>query len=1231
MAKFAKRFEQNRKLNLAGDKIHEKLLEIINTNLPHINADKQIEPDHSTLFGVIVQNLSYRAASEHYEFSSPELEGGLENLYRSIIKKNGEENARETFLKQVSSYAIKFIFTPHPTEMLTNEAISEERKLSNILHSKGFIEWASLGFPANEEMEAKVSRVVSSLYNTIETSVQDKNLRNDHEIVRDVKFTERVYDATDLVMHRISKALEAVDGKSLSAEEVNKHIVPHKIIDVDTWASSDQDGKLNARPYFTEKKLFEVSKRAIDQLYINEVAKLYSELNRNKTISDEVKTEARKDVADMVLKLMNRIDKNTESFLDFYQLPENEQMNIIGSDKNRPFDRMESPNISRHILRLEAAAEDGRVSKSAVKLIKDVLKERIELLETSPESAANIYHDYRKDFIADINKFNEKYGQHLPNHTLYNGYKTNFNLATALSAKVSQFDDKALGSQLRQNSGDVEASFVYALKVIKKDGIKLTPTLETLITEYKDFDQLKADAKKLDKSIKKLEKNFLIAGHDHASTQQKIDELTPKLTQLHGKISSLSEQLTDTLSKAYNDVSAPENNRIRKGFKKFLSSRDDKFYNAESPENIANIVSQKENRPYEEVLAEVHAYDRLKSVKLAVDNPEFMRDYIIAEATPQGMFVQHILAKSLVEGKDYKNKLFTLPEAIDTIGSNAKDYAKLLDNTLIREQITKSMPANLQVAGENGKQRTLTTADILRQMGVNEKEITQEDKERKIEGKHLTMFPSSDILKVYSGPASVFLVTQTKYDLVKEFAKKGILLEFEEGVGSSNYRNSPRVGHARTVQGREKRISPESVAGEVISWISSNAKRMLGLEEVALDDKSKIEQKIANDPRFNFKNDDFGSFRFISKNPEEWKQLYSTFTGDIGDSYNKFYESAAFNSYFTHGALQEFTKLITFSARATVKTGDKDSGPTAYPAEADPEKFRAIQFGAALSMTNPHSGMMLVKSFTNDKGDIDLDKLNNIYKHYKSGNGDACPALQEALNKGAYGLATSDLRSAWNMFALERTNPGVKGAVKLGKEKVTISELANGNYDNLLQQHFEKKGFYKDIKDTAPEMYQQKISDTIVAAKIMAQMDVYTVQSRTIMGVIMNAVDKGKSEITQKDIDKVKFNNGVEIDSKNLMNKSMPHMHQVEIGLGNTVRRFVDKFLSNKHVDYSADKDTLPKKGDAATKTWYDKLYYAVSTMFETNERPISAVKGPQHAKAVQADVELAKGMNKAA
>jgi hypothetical protein len=1208
---FVSKIVESKKQIVTGNQVYDA----IKAALPSFFEGEITRTVAFSIFETCVQNLSFRAPAENYEYNNADRKNGLRRFYENISKKYPDpEVARKIFLHSLTNNIAAYVLTPHPTETLTNDSIAAERKLSEVMHSKDFMDWSENGFEPGHKVVGKLKNAVEGLHDKLSSEVIEENLRLDQESVRGIKFTERFYDAVELIIHDVDKALRDVGGKELQHKEITKFVLEaeNRLFDVLGWAATDQDGKQNARPAYIED-LMEKSSRAMAQLYMVEFAKLYNNYANAHPEQVENNREYKHDVKQIIKDLILRID-NPENLKDFYSKPESERQEIflkekkeasrIRKNKTDEVIKFESPNIARHLERMKRASINRGfgIDENIVSVFEESIQEIID----SEQKQSGFAKNYKDQLIERTKILADKYLQDQPVHVLSNGIETPVNTFDMLMAKIATFGSQALKSQIRQNSRDIESAFIYVLKDIKNEGnVELPEVYESLLVQFSLKTNIERSIKDIKQNLEEDQLAIMKSSDPENIIKNRIYTKKHELLVHSNLLADIEPALNKNLLLALADIK--NNKELGDAFKEFVVSRDKIYKSFLAPSELAKKLSDlsADYGRAEDIEKDIIAYDRLKTIQLAVDNPEKIPDMISAESNVAITIpIQHFLAQAVSKTGKVLNKIFSLPESKETIQSSGKDWANLLSDENILAQINSTgMPAPKKY-DEQGNPIYLTKADILRFMGVPAENITSSDHEVKITESHIGMYPQSDVVKVTSVPSAGFLIAQAEYEMTLNLAEKGIFYQSYRGGGSSPWRGNPVDGAYQTIQGRAMRMSQEAV--EVMT-VNRKTKQGSVLNEL-IGNGYRLEKTVSDgDPRSHHSNSNWGNYRAINQQPEKWKKYYNAFVNKVGGAYSELYESDAFGIWFSTSSLQEAAKIASYSARATNKAGDKDAIDY-YPSAVDPKGMRAIQFGMATSALIPHGGMMIYKAFENDKGELDVEMMNEILKDYRAGK---VPALQEAINKSATCLAMADLNSSWEIAGFTRLDKGAKGCIKLNDENILISEIATGKHDELIKQHLLSGGIYKHIKE--PEIFDKKIENEIISIRTLAQMDIATVKSRDYIAIVLNAVKDHSVNIDQQNIDEIKNK-----ESRNVILDSLPTLQREELKLLNTKRKEAFEELADISNDLKHGKDTPPKRkpdGTIVNKNLYERIAYNMQVLYETGERAVSGVLRTDYAR----------------
>ncbi len=1213
---------------LSGDVIYKNIMEIfqqdIFLSLKYSGAIKDLtlrdKVYGTNLLDTILQNLSFRVAGEFYELSTKS-PGGLEALYDDIEKKYGAA-ANDVFLKTLTSNFVSYVLTAHPTETLTTHAINLERRLSEVMHSTEFSKWAKTGFKKDSKVVYKLKAAITELQSDLVANVPNTNLTIENEIVRGVKQTERFHDATDIFLQELSDLLHEKTGKGITAEIVDKYLSEplHRVLG---WMPTDQDGKKDARPYFIEKKLFKASKVGLEQQYIVQLAKIAA------GSSDD---GLRDDIKNSIAKIIQTFGDSEGKLASFFLLPVEERERMANSSDKE--DKKNTPAIGRYIYDKLYKANNRRfgINNEVILVIEESAKQIVAaVMHGKPIKP---YDDIKTELNKDLTEIDKKYSAILPLHKTDNGAVCRHNSVVALKGQVYTTGNEALPSQLRQNSRDVENALVYVLKTISKEteiSANMKEMLKLFDMKSEHLDSIKDNSD----NARKLEIKILRDEGSPRAGERKREraDILDSISVVDQQLNRTRARLDDIMPKVLEEIS--NNKEVKTAIQNFIAERDADYFNASKPRDLARKLvlaehpeletlendskgTEKEKAAKRKALADskqldIEVYDRLKSVQIMVQNPERLPHYITAECDGANtLLAQHISCAAFVdEGKKVKNMIIPLSESAETIDRLPDAWAKMLESEHIVEQIKSAGRKPPTMFTKDGKERQMVIGDILGGMGHNDS--NKKLWSRSVISSYIIMFPSSDIIKTNSGPASNFLIAQVKNQLMQIFAEKGIYLEFHEGVGSNVMRGNPKQGSMFTVQGRDARVSPEAITLRDAKHKAKMARHQLQLP-----------LPESKDPRFSYANDDQLTNLYIANNAERWGQYRAMFTR-MGRAYQELYEQASFGKYFSYGSLQEFAKIVSFSARPSIKTGDK-AELSIYPKETNVEGIRAIQFAAATSMLNPHGGMMIFSIFEDNNGKFDIERFNAILKDYsKTKPGERNPVLQESINKAAYSLALVDLDNSWRMLGFERKKGTAGAYIEISGERLKLSEVAEGRHDKKILGHVKQSNLYKHISDKMPEDYMKKVEDEVIAIRSLAEMDGYNVKSANYVSMLMKAVKKGKTEIAQSEIGKYKGSSEDIVDA-------MPYMHKEELKLANAKTSAAFRRLADIHLQLKEGSLELPTKKnnniseDDKNYPLYKELCYLMAQVMENRERVITALLRPEHAQAIE--VQIGRKLN---
>ncbi len=211
--------------------------------------------------------IGSKAGQEQLYGSEPGAELGA--MSRMLASKYGEEKARDLIIGNLPGFTKGLVYTPHPTEMLSDAGIEAQDKLMAVLIKTPKLFKAGQSKYLTSQERSQLHSALKELSETIQTPLSEQ-LSIEQEMRRSIRFSQRQFDSIPGIADTILAATRTPSSAQLSMKQLEKF---GYLIEPETWSPGDQDSK----PDMTADKLEKgsnLSRRAMMFHYYRTLAAL---------------------------------------------------------------------------------------------------------------------------------------------------------------------------------------------------------------------------------------------------------------------------------------------------------------------------------------------------------------------------------------------------------------------------------------------------------------------------------------------------------------------------------------------------------------------------------------------------------------------------------------------------------------------------------------------------------------------------------------------------------------------------------------------------------------------------------------------------------------------------------------------------------------------------------------------------------------------------------------------
>lgn len=865
-------------------------------------------------------------------------------------------------LGNFKAYTKGFVQTPHPTEMLGDEAIAAEKTLLKILETDakalfqqpqhGGDSFRVLGQLGRKKVEKKLRESLSALYNNIQPLTEPMEIPG--EMKRSISFSETMFDAIAHASEDIFTHLQQ-QSRHLPDEQLAElfHLVAPQ-----TWSPGDRDSKWK----MTTKNLeigYHQNRFSMCRHFAEKLIKLANdEFEEGETLHNP---QAR-DAAEVIYQLLATAWDEKRQFKALEDQPYNETLDDYIAKK-----------FKEHHIKKDDLNPDFK------SLVERVRYERA----VSNDQGYITYHD-KADLINDLFMLRD---QGLFQRTYDGSDRSNLTAIDSLIIQAGNFGLTALRTQIRQNR-DVHDKVYERFNELLHD--------EGFTTEKN------SNADDLLTQMKKPENE---GGFSHEYIRTMIDHEIARIEQAHAKESV----------KAYEDldVAMSQGKDVERDFYFYQTMTGLKFAASHSdfiPHYLIAECGCEEGASVESDMLKL-----LALLKAAEPTQQEIAQQHLGHLPPVELvpLVEHPEQVVKKDGKipyvEEMKKLLSNPHFLEHQKEVTKaQYGHLLQHTTMKD-------------GRLQAHTNLTVSDVLRSYDPEVTKAEKDDK-RPVDIAMLMMGAGSDVTK-FGGVAASAVMQHAMYELRSELAKSDnptLAIDYI-GCGGGLHRTQPVSSRFETVQGRSMRQTAPAIATKLLTMLTRDTFTRLIANPNLLEYLDKEGERIAGpirgkefsrdatkQERYTMAQLNLGNVGFLPRQPQIWHEISEPYANAAIERYVEMFSSERFQAFMSFTA-NSFAKLTSYAARSQNRVG-AGGGDTGFPPEVDISSLRAIGYGASLNSSGSNASLYYgLRRLAENMLNEDHPQLYANIKAAYIGD----PKMQDTINRATYGVVMADLDNAW--------------------------------------------------------------------------------------------------------------------------------------------------------------------------------------------------------------------------
>lgn len=887
------------------------------------------------------------------------------------LKLQGVRDAFHKVLDALPAFTKGIVQTPHPTEVLTRQAIDAEGALHTLLENNH----KELFGPHPTTIPEDIAAAMRKLYDELKPLQTPLDLKN--EMVRSLGFSEVMFDSLPIVIQTVLDGANRHDARAsnakLSFEDLTKF---NFLLQPETWSPGDRDSK----PLMTAQMLKEgitLSERSMKQHYIKILAGIAIDFNIGS--GKAVKTPDGEDTKTITMNILDRL--------------------------------IASVNIPELREYLEKHVDD----ESAKAIITQGIDRRNDTINQFSSGAAPKPYADQKEFLDDLTHLRNIEGATFSPYVLPSGRAAGFDKLDALYVQANNFGFRALRSQIRENSEMHAATMVMVLRCLEEARIHIEGW-----EDDNNFEKATANAMKPEVVNAFLEgvmsaQGDAIRGH----LIDKLEEIEPKL-----------DTLKNPREKDKDGDKNKEEIETGKRWAMFYETLKGFQIAAEQPDAIPQYVIAECHDTTDmltafsflKVMEENGKRHDLSAPKVEiVPLFEYRGDIQHEEGNPKKLGAVETIKQA------YANNHFRAHHNAITDPHDPAIVSHIRENTPLQLQsdplgLTKATltlsddPQHITVA-EAKKRFGIPTFKEMAARGewVTPADFAQDDKQ--VEATKLIMYAGSDITKsAGSGGAGLVMKNTNKMRKMLLDLDHPVLLIDYTGVGGGMNRSQPVATAYETTQGRSLRQTPQSIAQKILLQAGRAVGWMLGISPQDSHAETPNNKEKVITAQLNVGN--LAALPWV-ESQDTVHRLNKTMS-----AYQALYDDPTYAAYLGFTA-NEFVKLTSYAARPPSRMrADRDDG---FPPLVDVSNLRAIGYGAALNASGSCAGLYFgVSDFLDldDQGHIKAEQLPTLRELYVND-----PIAQDRINRATYGVIMADMDTAWQYLGKNRSELLKQGTI----------------------------------------------------------------------------------------------------------------------------------------------------------------------------------------------------------
>ena len=1134
-------------------------------------SDSALKEDDKTrgILQDLIHSATSRAAAVYYSVygegrkNRPSFAQVKELLAQTMPDKS-EAELRQAFFQSIKQHTKTITFTPHPTDVLTPKAIEAEKVFLDLLLSneaqellKGNQKVENI-LTQDGPLQHKLQQAIQGMHEALQEQPKAA-MTIKEEMERSRSMAGRVYDSAPIIAARAAMAAYGDRTERLSNEELLSF---EGMISLQTWSPGDQDNKWQSRAHRIRRGV-KVSKVEIKQRYVGQLIGLITEL------------QEKEGAEEAIAELKANTSKIVESF----------------KDPERFVDILEKYPDHGVLLKEIRDQSNGEAYRNMSELQEELMQFRTQ------------HNDL---FASQKNPF----GEDTPLTTL-----------DGFLVQVMNFKDHLLKVQIRQNQEDIGGTDkkTGAMDVIKKFLVaKKLITEEQANDPHQLLEAVYTNPKvgyNLRKWLKQIGETQIPNQDGNTAGQQDLqtayrnnpyfspDTENPAITAPDEHGISIADKFV-----AYHIMKTMEvANKHPDSIPNFIIAE------AQKPQDMLNSLfiakaTMQEDRKYtnEDVVRKTLE----KTAKLSAEKQEALQNdsEALKELTAQVVEELEAISAKDLSTRHPKFEIYPLFEHYNDIIAAPETMKEVFKNPYFKAQQASMNKPVMIYDPLTGTERPKTVADRKRELGGG-LEPQAGDEKKELSYKRL-MFAGSDSFKgggVFMEP----LISDVQYKLERGLLEEGYEAYIEEGAGNAVYRKQPVNASDETVQGNALRWHPIEAAvratrriAELVMKSVESLFKINGTAEQLKGHAAKIAQQASEKTLFQVNHSRMEHLR--DSNPSLWNEVLGRCEHGT-QTYQKLYESTAYNDMLSLASASAFGKMIAYAARKSqrARASSNKADVTQYPQATDTENQRAISYGMALMNTAHHLYYGMEAFATQGAEPLTTENIQQyarkVAKIYEQS-----PNIQNSINRATYGVMMADMKNAWKFadLGIERNDSGTV-SIKQGTQTrtATIETLANATVDSDVLSFINDPAQRNAIISIAKIDYEHQ------KAKMLLK-EVYRVMSPNKVG---NTLEQLAPKPVVNEIQDILGNIAPAREHLAVIHQELKDGRRILPKKGDIPNQ-EDRFQQGSNPQAEFDEAGRITAGIVGPAQTYDDIYYQMAQIKNGFERPLTSMQYPEHA-----------------